>query len=1687
MKEKLNGGNGKVYFVLIGVLVASICAVAVSGAGMDVTGADARLLATRAPYTDPLLDLWTLQGRVYAGDVGDESHPLQGVTVSVYGANDPYPVSGTFITSTTTDATGWYGLEVSDGYEYYYLLETDPWGFSSAGATTVSGTVKTSNWIEFEVPLAGKTLTGNKFWDQPMYTLSGRVYHGEVGNESVPLSGVTVEFYGSNNEGDLGAVIDSTTTNAEGWYGLTVSTPREFYTIVESDPSGYSSVGATSVDGVVVTSNRIRYAYPLAGKTLTGNKFWDLPPATMPDLIVTDVWTEERAICYQVRNVGDAVAPEGHHTALVVDEEHIVNDLVTTALAPGERRNGCFDYEWECSPPGDSVEVEVDTGNLVPERNETNNLREEFWMCDTTPPRIISGPTIVTITPTSAVIVWETDEESDHVVLYGVTTGRYPQVESTDLPLDVEHAVALINLQPSTTYQFKIRSEDASGNLVESNDFTFETAPQPDSEDPVVSLIDPGVCRGVASIHATATDNIRVKKVEFLVNDVLVFTDFSPPFELRFDTVLYGNGNHTITAKVHDLAGNTGLKNLPVHISNPVDVTAPDVDIYYPYDYATVSGEQRVCVVVTDDTGVSAIEFLVDGQEMSKFTYPTTPSTVEFSVSSPYWWDTRFLENKLYRLAVRATDENNKTGLDTVDVYVNNTAPPLRPELVVTRHEVTRHLNIFAVELEVKNQGTAIAYDIELEDSLSALQPVSRANFNGADYTAEYSGATNCTKCVITDHLSLSPGSSRTYSYMVVPVLMHPIQPQPSIGTPVQLSYRSSAGQYYSSEKPYAVLKTTGNVALATAFDQALKDADYLVVTNPSFLIFENPFQRDEVDALLSDMAKLASNRNGVLGYLYVNNELTFRNLIRPQGTWANELHPNFSKSLGGYLLIVGETEIIPARHEWGFSLTWSNSNSTTTNVPFSDHPYSDTNNDGLPDLIVGRIVGNDALNLSKAIQTSIGGYSFDRSHATVVSGTDGTASIQKLFTDGIDNIEDKLKNNGFTVTKNHWKNYVNNTVKLQAFRTNATDRDVLCYNGHGGVDAWCWGLQTTDFPVNFSSTSPFVLSLACLTGSYENHPTYGGGDYNIAEAFLDSSAAVFIGATQVSSVNCNGEAGKWYFEHWDADETIGVVFTELERAKYSTKNSYWGLWVWEYNLYGDPKFGAVSTGATAGLGAEVPLDATATLEVVVPDYVVTTSDEVDYVDIPGGELLLENGSYQVPYYTVSTEYPRGYKVQNVTLRERTGLQTATGLNLPVTVAVLAASDTLDAPAPNQSEGWFPNETYRWRVVGNPDGTSTLFLTLYPFTYNSLTTNIRFYQNYSFEINYTESAVTVDVLRTDKDAYEQGETLTVDVGLNHTGDAEDVVVSAVVKRYGSDELVDGLLLSTLTNLTGPASYSLQWDSDSFEPGDYVVEVLLRDAENNVLDSKTVQFWLGISSGVITTFTATPEHFEIGNVIAINMTFANTGTVNLTGTAIVRVINGAGGTVEEYRHNMTDLLPSGSISFYDTWNTTGAPEGVYSILGYVLYESRSTDPASVMIGTATGGFNTGQGTYPSIAGTHTGTITPNQTMLVRRLYTYPCSGTGGHAEYVKIWQGMETLVEAEWAGYGGDWQNITFDLPIVLEANETYYYTITTGSYPQVIHASSYNATGGVITCTSFEDANGNVYTNWIPAIRLWEE
>ena len=137
------------------------------GSALDAAGATPAPRPVR-PTESVAAFPYDFEGRVYAGPVGDTSTPIAGVTVSLYGGNNPYPDGGTFMRSTTTDGNGWYRLTYASDdppFEFFHLRESNLPGYTSEGATSVGGTVRTSDWIEYVVSLEGKVLTENNFWD----------------------------------------------------------------------------------------------------------------------------------------------------------------------------------------------------------------------------------------------------------------------------------------------------------------------------------------------------------------------------------------------------------------------------------------------------------------------------------------------------------------------------------------------------------------------------------------------------------------------------------------------------------------------------------------------------------------------------------------------------------------------------------------------------------------------------------------------------------------------------------------------------------------------------------------------------------------------------------------------------------------------------------------------------------------------------------------------------------------------------------------------------------------------------------------------------------------------------------------------------------------------------------------------------------------------------------------------------------------------------------------------------------------------------------------------------------------------------------------------------------------------------------------------------------------------------------
>jgi len=115
---------------------------------------------------------------------------------------------------------------------------------------------------------------------------------------------------------------------------------------------------------------------------------------------------------------------------------------------------------------------------------------EGFFFTDTeadaTPPAIVEGPTVDSISDTTAIVRWTTDEISDSRVDYKPVNEETALFRS-DLTHDKTHLIILTNLKPETLYEISASSTDAAGNAsLPGASATFTTAAAPDETPPVI-------------------------------------------------------------------------------------------------------------------------------------------------------------------------------------------------------------------------------------------------------------------------------------------------------------------------------------------------------------------------------------------------------------------------------------------------------------------------------------------------------------------------------------------------------------------------------------------------------------------------------------------------------------------------------------------------------------------------------------------------------------------------------------------------------------------------------------------------------------------------------------------------------------------------------------------------------------------------------------------------------------------------------------------------------------------------------------------------------------------------------------------------------------------------------------------------------------------------------------------------
>ena len=351
-------------------------------------------------------------------------------------------------------------------------------------------------------------------------------------------------------------------------------------------------------------------------------------------------------------------------------------------------------------------------------------------------------------------------------------------------------------------------------------------------------------------------------------------------------------------------------------------------------------------------------------------------------------------------------------------------------------------------------------------------------------------------------------------------------------------------------------------------------------------------------------------------------------------------------------------------------------------------------------------------------------------------------------------------------------------------------------------------------------------------------------------------------------------------------------------------------------------------------------------LELNLPRYEVTEHESLHFVRIPGGQMLIEEeGRPQVPYFVEFLDYPRGYRVRNVVLKERSGAEETTGLRL--TAVIMDMNSTKPVV---MKEGLYPDRKHTWRVVEMPDGASRLAVAVYPFDYDPKTTDVTYYRNYDFDIEYVQSSIVLVDLTTDKHSYTPSEPVRVHLTIVNDGEPRDVRARASILRGSTGELVAELPAQALAAKADTSSTSLALPTRGIPNGDYYADVAISDPEGNVLDKEQVGFRVGIPGGEMTRFEVAPQHFRVGDAVKLSLGFKNTGSTALSGQSIFE-IRVKDSVVAWLTRDFEGLPPGKSRQFADSWKTGGAKENVlYNVVGYVSYEATATPAEQVVIST-----------------------------------------------------------------------------------------------------------------------------------------
>ena len=293
------------------------------------------------------------------------------------------------------------------------------------------------------------------------------------------------------------------------------------------------------------------------------------------------------------------------------------------------------------------------------------------------------------------------------------------------------------------THKILAKARDTAGNWGASLSVTFsvsQTPPPPDTTAPTATVTVPAagatVSGTAATLSANATDNVAVTSVRWFVDGVEVAADTNgSPWTATWNSTTVADGAHAVVAKAADAAGNLGTSaGVSFTVSNSIsDTVKPAVAVTVPVAGATVSGNVDLAANASDASGLTKVEWWVDGVRVATDTdgAPWTKA-----------WNSASVADGTHKILAKARDTAGNWGTSrSVTFSVSPTTPP--PDTTAPTVTVT------APAADATVSGTAATLSANATDNVAVTSVrwfvdgvQVAADTNGAPWTATWNSTT---------------------------------------------------------------------------------------------------------------------------------------------------------------------------------------------------------------------------------------------------------------------------------------------------------------------------------------------------------------------------------------------------------------------------------------------------------------------------------------------------------------------------------------------------------------------------------------------------------------------------------------------------------------------------------------------------------------------------------------------------------------------------------------------------------------------------------------------------------------------------------------------------------------------------------------------------------------------------------